>query len=282
MWDQKLNRWTQPPRWLELAQFQPCRIQTVPALASVSLPCCHKVRSLLACCHLPSPKVTLPSACLLQNYTSTQPLSIHPAQGQPSQPRAPSCFAEPSALPQAPSHSEVPLKKYIPEYKTVTLCQGAALGSGVPCHGPIFGARTPRAGTHARTRAAWGCYCIWAPGRSQRGEGPAVPGGGRGKLTKQRCSGSTCSGFFEEELAVRGSRVNLLFARGARREVRCLPHTPGSGTKLIYTQLEPSKHYTADQTKMSVTTAFDVLPCLKSSGPPLFSGKTRGWKQLAL
>lgn len=56
--------------------------------------------------------------------------------------------------------------------------------------------------------------------------------------------------------------------------MRCLPHSPGGGTKLIYTQLKPSKHYTAEQMKVSVTTAFNVLPCLKFSGP-LLSGKIR-------
>lgn len=64
--------------------------------------------------------------------------------------------------------------------------------------------------------------------------------------------------------------------------MRCLPRTPGSGTKLIYAQLKPSKHYAADQIKVSVTTAFNVLPRLSFSGPPLLSGKIRGQKQPAL
>lgn len=57
----------------------------------------------------------------------------------------------------------------------------------------------------------------------------------------------------------------------------CVPHTPGSGTKLIYTQLKPSKHWdhTADQINVSVTIAFSVVPCLSFSGP-LLSGKIRG------
>lgn len=40
-------------------------------------------------------------------------------------------------------------------------------------------------------------------------------------------------------------------------------------------QLEPCKHYTADQIKVSLATAFRVLPCLTYSGP-LLSEKIRG------
>lgn len=80
--------------------------------------------------------------------------------------------------------------------------------------------------------------------KRQHGEGPTVLGGASGKLTKRRRVESTCSRSFEEEPAKRGSRVNLLLACRARQEARCLPCTPGGGTKLIYAQLKPPKHIT--------------------------------------
>lgn len=160
--------------------------QSWPVLHSPGHTHCLHIRTLLARCHLSFPKVTLPWACLLQNYTCIQPLlwqtlPNHPAQGQPSQ--APgSCPLQLHQTLCAPSstwHSDIPLKKLIPEYKTVAWCQGTALGSGVPFHDPIFRAQAPGAGTHTRITAAWGCGCIWAPGRSQRGQDPTVPGAGR-------------------------------------------------------------------------------------------------------
>lgn len=97
--------------------------------------------------------------------------------------------------------------------------------------------------------------------RRQHGEGPTVLGGDSVKLTKQKRLDSTCSRSFEEELAKTGSHISLLFACRAQQVVRCLPRTSGSGTKLIYAQLKPSKHCAADQINLSTIVASNIPPC---------------------
>lgn len=238
----------------------PCRIQTVPVLASASLPWPHSLSP-----H-PRPAGTLPSLLSQGNAPLGLPpakLHLHPASPVTNSPKPPST-GEPSQAPgscplqlhrtlSAPSstwHSDIPLKKFIPEYKTVALCQGTALGSGVPCHDPIFRAQA-LGQAHTLTLQQHEAVAVL---EHQAGASKERAQLYQGKLTKQRCSRSTCPGFLEEELARRGSHVNLLYARGAQGEMRCLPHTPEvcaeMHVKLIYTQLKPSKLYPVDQIKV--------------------------------